>query len=146
MSPPTRPLPARPRSVTLVRAVVTVLTTVLAAGCAASAAPAAPGREQVHRATLDSGATVRGIDVRDDAGAAGDVVRDRGPTRPAIFDSAGRSLVVSRGYPRNTVPSTSVLDRSHRVAAIFLTSVRVGELMPVVQQVAAEPMDVGGGS
>ena len=64
---------------------------------------------------------------------------DRAITYPSIFDSPGRSLLALRGFPRNTVPSTIVLDRSHRVAAVFLTAVRVGELLPVVQRVAAEP-------
>ncbi|WP_308112872.1 hypothetical protein [Pseudonocardia oceani] len=31
-----------------------------------------------------------------------------------------------------------VLDREHRVAAVFLTAVRFGELLPVVQRIAAE--------
>ena len=44
-----------------------------------------------------------------------------------------------RGYPRNTVPSTIVLDRQHRVAAVYLTAVRVPELIPLVQRLAAEP-------
>ena len=65
-------------------------------------------------------------------------VRDRGLTYPSIFDPPGRSLLALRGFPRNTVPSTIVLDRQHRVAAVFLTTLRVSELMPVVQRVAAE--------
>jgi hypothetical protein len=44
-----------------------------------------------------------------------------------------------RGYPRNVVPSTIILDRQHRVAAIFLTKVLDADLLPVVQQIAAEP-------
>jgi hypothetical protein len=37
------------------------------------------------------------------------------------------------------VPATIVLDRDHRVAAVFLTALRVSELLPVVQRIAAEP-------
>jgi hypothetical protein len=44
-----------------------------------------------------------------------------------------------KGYPRSVVPSTIVLDRQHRVAAIFLTALIASDLLPVVQRLAAEP-------
>lgn len=97
-----------------------------------------PGLQLVHDQSRASGATLLGIDVRDNRDAAADFVRDRGITYPSIYDQPGRSLTALRGFPRNTVPATIVLDRRHRVAAVFLTAVRVGELMPVVQRVAAE--------
>jgi peroxiredoxin len=93
----------------------------------------------VHEQLRPTGGTVLGIDVRDDRDAARDFVRDRGITYPSIFDPPGRSLLALRGFPRNTVPSTIVLDRQHRVAAVLLTVVRVSELLPIVQRVAAEP-------
>lgn len=98
-----------------------------------------PGLQQVYDTTKASGVAVLGIDVRDDRSAAADFVRDRAITFPSIFDQPGRSLDALSGYPRNTVPSTIVLDRQHRVAAVFLTSVRATELLPVVQRLAAEP-------
>lgn len=97
--------------------------------------------QQLHQGTAAPGAagvTVLGVDVRDERTAAADFVRDRKITYPSIFDQPGRSLDALHGYPRNTVPSTIVLDRRHRVAAVFLTAVRIGQLAPVVQQVAAE--------
>jgi thiol-disulfide isomerase/thioredoxin len=95
-----------------------------------------PGLQFVQDQT---GAAVLGIDVRDVRQAATDFVRDRGLTFDSIFDPAGRTLLSLNGYPRNVVPSTIVLDKQHRVAAVFLTSVRVPELMPVVQRLMAEP-------
>lgn len=97
-----------------------------------------PGLQQIYSQLGPQGVTVLGIDVRDERGAAGDFLRDRAITYPSIFDLPGRSLVALRGFPRNTVPSTIVLDRSHRVAAVYLTAVRVAELLPVVARVAAE--------
>jgi hypothetical protein len=64
---------------------------------------------------------------------------DRGLPYPSIFDNPGRSLLALHGFPRNAVPATIVLDRDHRVAAVFLTALRVSELLPVVQRIAAEP-------
>jgi thiol-disulfide isomerase/thioredoxin len=98
-----------------------------------------PGLQQIHEQMQPAGATLLGIDVRDDRDAARDFLRDRGITYPSIFDQPGRSLTALRGFPRNTVPSTIVLDRRHRVAAVFLKTLRVAELLPVVQRVAAEP-------
>ena len=74
------------------------------------------------------------------ATAAADFVRDRGLTYDSVFDPPGRTLAALRGYPRNTVPSTIVLDRQHRVAAVYLTTIRVPELIPLVQRLAAEPV------
>jgi thiol-disulfide isomerase/thioredoxin len=102
-----------------------------------------PGLQMVHDQMQPAGATLLGIDVRDDRDAARDFMLDRGITYPSIFDNPGRPLVALRGFPRNTVPSTIVLDRQHRVAAIFLQAVRVGELLPVVERVAAEPDAAG---
>lgn len=95
-----------------------------------------PGLQLVQEQT---GAVVLGVDVRDDRQAARDFVRDRALTFDSIFDPPARVLAQLRGYPRNTVPSTLVLDRQHRVAAVFLTTVRVPELVQVVQRLQAEP-------
>ena len=95
--------------------------------------------EFVGRQTTAAGVTVLGVDVRDDRAAATDFVHDRGLTYDSVFDPPARTLVALKGYPRNTVPSTIVLDRQHRVAAVYLTAIRVPELIPLVQRLAAEP-------
>lgn len=99
-----------------------------------------PALQQIHEQMQPEGVTLLGIDVRDNADAARDFMLDRGITYPSIYDNPGRSLLALRGFPRNTVPSTVVLDRQHRVAAVFLTTLRVTELLPVVQRIAAEPL------
>lgn len=103
----------------------------------------APDLEQTYHATRASGVTVLGIDVRDDHDAAADFVRAQSLTYPSIFDPPGRSLTTLHGFPRNTVPSTIVLDRGHRVAAVFLTRIRASQLIPIVQRVAGEPPPKG---
>lgn len=100
-----------------------------------------PGLQLIHEQMQPKGVTLLGIDIRDDADTARDFMRDRGITYPSIFDNPGRTLTRLQGFPRNTVPSTIVLDRQHRVAAVYLTAVRVGELLPVVQRIAAELAD-----
>lgn len=98
-----------------------------------------PDLQRIHEQMQPEGVTVLGIDIRDDREAARDFMRDRRITYPSIYDPAGRSLLALRGFPRNAVPTTVVLDRHHRVAAVFLAAVRFSELLPVVQRVAAEP-------
>jgi thiol-disulfide isomerase/thioredoxin len=86
-----------------------------------------------------SGVQVLGLDVRDSRSAAADFVRDRKLSYPSIYDEAGRALLGLSGYPRNVVPSTIVLDRRHRVAAVYLTRIGLADLMPKLQRLAAEP-------
>ncbi|SDE81546.1 TlpA family protein disulfide reductase [Pseudonocardia oroxyli] len=99
----------------------------------------APDLQFVADQTKDLGVSVLGIDVRDDRDAARDFKADRGLTFDSIFDPASRSLAALDGYPRNVVPSTLVLDRQHRVAAVYLTVIRPSDLLSTVQRVAAEP-------
>lgn len=85
------------------------------------------------------GVTVLGIDYKDDREAASDFLRDEGISFDSIFDPPGRTLLALQGYPRNVVPSTIVLDRQHRVAAVILARARVSQLLPLVERLAAEP-------
>ncbi len=94
--------------------------------------------QRVQDATADDGVALLGIDLRDNRDAAADFLRDRGLTWPSIYDFPGRSLLALRGYPRNTIPSTIVLDRQHRVAAIYLTELLDTDLLPVVERIARE--------
>jgi thiol-disulfide isomerase/thioredoxin len=85
------------------------------------------------------GVQVVGIDVRDPAReVAQDFVRDRQLTFPSIYDPDGRVLLKLSGYPRNIIPSTIVLDKQHRVAAVFLRPVLAQDLLPVAQRLTAE--------
>jgi peroxiredoxin len=83
---------------------------------------------------------VLGIDVRDNnLEAAQDFVKDRKVTYPSIYDPAMRTMIAFGGkYPTSVIPSTLVLDRSHRVAAVFLREVLAEDLQSVVQRLAAE--------
>jgi thiol-disulfide isomerase/thioredoxin len=96
--------------------------------------------QQVYDATRGSGVSFLGIDVRDNnRQAALDFVDDRHVTFPSIYDPAMRTLIAFGGrYPTTVIPSTLVLDRQHRVAAIFLRELLATDLQPVVQRLAGE--------
>ncbi|WP_406693281.1 TlpA disulfide reductase family protein [Saccharopolyspora sp. ID03-671] len=105
-----------------------------------------PHLQRVYDQTKGSGVEFLGIDVRDGMRSGPvDFVRNRGITYPSIYDPSGRSLMALKGYPRSVVPSTIVLDRQHRVAAIYLTQILDSELLPIVQRIAAEPDGSTGG-
>lgn len=96
--------------------------------------------QQVYDATRGSGASFLGIDVRDNnRQAALDFVNDRAVTYPSIYDPAMRTLIAFGGkYPTTVIPSTLVLDRQHRVAAVFLRELLASDLQPVVQGLTRE--------
>jgi thiol-disulfide isomerase/thioredoxin len=96
--------------------------------------------QRVYDATTASRVSFLGIDVRDNnRQAAQDFVNDRHVTFRSIYDPAMRTLIAFGGrYPTTVIPSTLVLDRQHRVAAVFLRELLAQDLQPVVARVAAE--------
>jgi thiol-disulfide isomerase/thioredoxin len=94
--------------------------------------------QQLYQNTKAQGVTVLGIDLRDEQNDALDFARERKITYPLIFDQFGRSLTALNGYPRNVVPSTILLDRQHRVAAVYLEAIRISQLAPAVHKLTTE--------
>lgn len=96
--------------------------------------------QQVYDATRADGVAFLGIDVRDNnRDAVVDFVKDRGVTFPSIYDPPMRTMIAFGGkYPTTVIPSTVVLDRDHRVAAVFLRELLAQDLQPVVERLAAE--------
>lgn len=97
--------------------------------------------QRAYDATRGEGVAFLGIDVRDnDIDAPRDFVKDRRVSYPSIYDPAMRTMIAFGGrYPTTVIPSTVVLDRQHRVAAIFLRELLADDLMPLLQRLAAEP-------
>jgi thiol-disulfide isomerase/thioredoxin len=95
--------------------------------------------QKVYDATRDAGVAFLGIDVRDSRVAARDFVVDRKVGFPSIFDPSMRSMIAFGGrFPATVIPATVVLDRSHRVAAVFLRELLAEDLQPVVRRLASE--------
>jgi thiol-disulfide isomerase/thioredoxin len=96
--------------------------------------------QKVYDATKAKGVAFLGIDVRDNnRQAAVDFVVDRKVTYPSIYDPSMRTMIAFGGkYPTTVIPSTVVLDRQHRVAAVFLRELLAEDLQPIVERLAAE--------
>jgi peroxiredoxin len=97
-----------------------------------------PDLEATYQAAKDAGVAFLGVDIRDGRDAAKAFVADFGVTYPSLFDPAGRVALAVNDVPPNVVPVTVVLDRRHRVAAVFGKRVTRYELEPVIREIAAE--------
>lgn len=99
--------------------------------------------QKVYDDTRADGVEFLGIDVRDpEPQASRDFIKDRKITYPSIYDPAMRTMIAFGGrYPSSVIPATMVLDRQHRVAAVFLREVLAEDLQPVVQRLASESPD-----
>jgi thiol-disulfide isomerase/thioredoxin len=99
----------------------------------------APELQKLYDETKDAGVQLLGVDLRDDIRSAPlDFMRDRKLTYPSIYDPGGRSLLALKGYPRNSVPGTIIVDRQGRVAAVYLLPQLEKDLRPTVDRLAAE--------
>lgn len=100
----------------------------------------APALEQVYEANKDRGVAFLGINVRDpQQDKAQDFVVDNKVGYPSIYDPSMRTLLALGGnFPTSVIPTTLVLDRQHRVAAVFLRAVLAEDLQPVVERLAKE--------
>ncbi|GAB2542548.1 TlpA disulfide reductase family protein [Nocardia heshunensis] len=100
----------------------------------------APALEQVYDASKDKGVAFLGINVRDNQkDKAQDFVTDNKVGYPSIYDPSMRSLLALGGkFPTSVIPTTIVLDKQHRVAAVFLRALLAQDLQPVVDKLAQE--------
>ncbi|WP_086667954.1 TlpA family protein disulfide reductase [Lentzea kentuckyensis] len=89
---------------------------------------------------FEGGNQVLGIDVKETEKAhPQDFMKVRSLTYPSIYDASSRSFVnVFKGVPANTVPSTFVVDKEHKVAAVFLVPVLASDVQPVLDELAKE--------
>lgn len=95
---------------------------------------------QLVQETLEPlGGTVLGINVRDyNQTIAQDFVTDNGVTYPSIYDPPFRSAAALGGVPTSVIPTTIVLDRSHRPAAVFLREVTADDILDIALPLVEE--------
>ncbi|MEV6428578.1 TlpA disulfide reductase family protein [Nocardia sp. NPDC051463] len=100
----------------------------------------APALEKAFEATKDKGVVFLGINVRDpQQDKAQDFVVDNKIGYRSIYDPSMRTLLALGGnFPTSVIPTTLVLDRQHRVAAVFLRSLLAEDLQPVLERIATE--------
>lgn len=78
------------------------------------------------------GGTVLGINVRDySREIAQDFVTDNGLSYPSIYDPPFMTAAQLGGVPASVIPTTIVLDKQHRPAAVFLREVTSKDILDV---------------
>lgn len=95
---------------------------------------------QLVQETLDPlGGTVLGINVRDyNQTIAQDFKLDNGVTYPSIYDPPFRTAADLGGVPTSVIPTTIILDKQHRPAAVFLREVDAEDVLDVALPLAKE--------
>jgi peroxiredoxin len=97
-----------------------------------------PQFQQVYTEVADSGVQFLGVNVKDTEQLAGAFLASKGITFPSLYDPKGQVALAFRDYPANAIPSTIVLDRDGRVAAVYTGEVRQDDLRAVLEQLTGE--------
>ncbi len=97
-----------------------------------------PEFQAVHAEVADRGVQFLGIDVKDQRQPAVAFVEKLVVAYPSVFDPRGEVAMAFRGFPANVVPSTILLDRADRVAAVYTGQVRGDDLRTAVELLLGE--------
>jgi peroxiredoxin len=97
-----------------------------------------PEFQEVYTEVADEGVQFLGLNVKDQEQFAEAFVTSKGITFPSLFDPKGRVALAFRDYPADAIPSTIVLDRESRVAAVYTGEVRQADLRTVLDQLIGE--------
>ncbi len=98
-----------------------------------------PEFQQVYADVSGDDVSFLGINVRDDRQLAQAFLDDNAITYPSVFDPRSEIALAFRDYPANAIPSTIVLDRDGRVAAVYVAVVASDELRRVIQTLDGQP-------
>jgi thiol-disulfide isomerase/thioredoxin len=98
----------------------------------------APELVAVADATKAQGVSFVGIDIRDDRDKAKAFLEGKGITYPSLFDPAGQTALDFAKVPPTAIPSTLIVDRQGRVAALYTKALLREDLESAVRKVAAE--------
>jgi len=97
-----------------------------------------PEFQEVYDDVRDQGVSFLGINVKDGDQQARAFVEAKGITFPSIFDPRGEVTLAFRDFPPTAIPSTVLLDRDGRVAAVYLGVVSQDTLRSVLDVLLAE--------
>ena len=97
-----------------------------------------PEFQEVYAEVRDSGVQFLGLNVKDAEQLATAFVESKAITFPSLFDPTGETALAFRDYPATAIPSTIVLDRDYRVAAVYTGEVQQDDLRAVLDLVLGE--------
>ena len=98
-----------------------------------------PEFQEVYTDVRDDGVEFLGLNVKEtDEQFALAFVERFGIEFPSLYDPRGEVALAFRDYPANAIPSTIVLDRQYRVAAVYTGEVAQDDLRRVIDRVQEE--------
>ena len=98
-----------------------------------------PQFQEVYAEVRDRGVAFLGLDVKEaDEQFALAFVESEGIEFPSLYDPRGEVALAFRDYPANAIPSTIVLDREGRVAAVYTGEVAQDDLRSVIGLLVGE--------
>jgi len=98
-----------------------------------------PEFQEVYADVRDDGVEFLGLNVKEtDEQFALAFVERFGIEFPSLYDPRGEVALAFRDYPANAIPSTIVLDRQYRVAAVYTGEVQQDDLRRVLDRALAE--------
>ena len=98
-----------------------------------------PEFQEVYAEVRDEGVAFLGLNVKEaDEQFAQAFVDSQGIDFPSVYDPAGEVALAFRDYPANAIPSTIVLDREGRVAAVYTGEVAQEDLRSVLDRLLGE--------
>ena len=98
-----------------------------------------PQFQDVYADVRDEGVEFLGLNVKETDQQFALAFVDRfGIQFPSLYDPRGEVALAFRDYPANAIPSTIVLDRQYRVAAVYTGEVAQDDLRRVLDRVLEE--------
>ncbi len=97
-----------------------------------------PDFQKVYADVEAEGVSFLGVDVKDNDQLARAFLADNGVTYPSLYDPRGEVGLVFRDYPPSAIPSTILLDRRGRVAAVYVGAVAGDDLRSAIDRLLAE--------
>ncbi|SFO99894.1 Peroxiredoxin [Geodermatophilus dictyosporus] len=98
-----------------------------------------PQFQEVYADVRDEGVAFLGLNVKEtDEQFAQAFVDSEGIEFPSLYDPAGEVALAFRDYPATAIPSTIVLDRDGRVAAVYTGEVAQDDLRAVIDSLLGE--------
>ena len=98
-----------------------------------------PQFDSIYRKMKSDGVTFVGIDTKDgEADAARSFVQDNQISYPIVSDEPGKTALRLGHIPTGSLPFTVVLDKQHRVAAVYIQRLQPADLQPVLTSLVAE--------
>jgi len=98
-----------------------------------------PQFDSIYRERKSAGVQFVGMDVKDPSkSAAQSWIKDKGVTFPVVYDEAAKSAIQLGDVPMAALPSTVVIDKQGRVAAVYVGAVLPKDLTSALDELTAE--------